>query len=217
MFNFGKKKQKNDEKGFNFQQGNNNPPFLGNSGQPNMQPPGNSNEDDDFGDFGDDDMFPNDLPQQPSRVPQAPSRQRQNNPQFRRETQNPMNMAAPSKEEVEEISESVFSEKTDELIKKIDELKDWQKKVISRLDLEEKEIGYLRGNMSNFKTGIVSRIDDMRKDIKTISIEIKVMEKIFSEIMPTFVENIKDLSEIVDKLKIDPSSIKKKSSSRKRK
>lgn len=113
----------------------------------------------------------------------------------------PRRSPSPTKEEVEEISETIFSEKTEEFVKKLDELKSWQKNVISKLDLQEKEIGYLRGGLNGFRDDIDSKLADCQKGIKEITIEIKVMEKIFSEIMPTFVEKIKELAEITDKLR----------------
>lgn len=108
---------------------------------------------------------------------------------------------SPNKEEVEEISESIFSEKTADLVKKLDEIKVWQKNVISKLELQEKEIGYLRGGINGFRDDIDVRLTDCQKGIKEIRIELKVMEKIFSEIMPTFVEKIKELADIANKLK----------------
>lgn len=201
MFGLGKKKQEKDFMGNpDFQKSNQSPPFSGNPSQPIV--PGFNPENDGFEDFGDGDIFP-----------ESPPKKQQH---FHQERPTSMNMGAPSKEEVEEISESIFSEKTNELLKKIDEVKDWQKKVISRLDLQEKEIGYLRGNMNTFKTGVVGRIEEMRKDIKEISIEIKVMEKIFSEIMPAFVDNIKELSELIDKLKGKSLVAETKKSSKRR-
>ncbi|UCD03831.1 MAG: hypothetical protein JSW73_04805 [Candidatus Woesearchaeota archaeon] len=113
----------------------------------------------------------------------------------------PATSPSPTKEEVEEISESVFSEKTAEVVKKLDDIKVWQKNVISKLELQEKEIGYLRGGINGFRDDIDVRLTDCQKGIKEIRIELKVMEKIFSEIMPTFVEKIKDLADLTDKLK----------------
>lgn len=147
--------------------------------------------------------FLQDTPPQPFTTPEN------NNPvfpsaeldsPFKKEPE-PKYSTISNKEEMEEIADSIFSEKTEELIKKLDEVKNWQKKVISRLDLEEKEIGYLRASLNGLRDNMFARIDDCRNRIKEIGVEVKVIEKVFSEIMPTFVEKIKEFSEEIDRLK----------------
>ena len=59
----------------------------------------------------------------------------------------------------------------------------------------------MRGGINGFREDIDVRLTDCQKGIKEIRIELKVMEKIFSEIMPTFVEKIKELADLTDKLK----------------
>lgn len=157
---------------------------------------------------------PSKSPQSKSKKGDSPFSTSGNSSPFEKKSR-PKRPSSVNKEEVGDIAESVFSEKTEDLVNKLDEIKKWQKKVISRLDTTEKEIGYLRKNVKQSRDSVSTKLEDNRKKIKEINVEIKVMEKIFRQIMPPFVESIKELKEIVGDMK-GFSQYKTESSSKKK-
>jgi hypothetical protein len=48
---------------------------------------------------------------------------------------------------------------------------------------------------------VLGKVEEYGKGVADVGVELKAMQKMFNTIMPTFTENIKELQEIVEKVK----------------
>ncbi len=108
-----------------------------------------------------------------------------------------------SQVETEEIVEAIIEEKWEELVKDVNKIVDWKNKVESRLSEFEIQIENLKQNYSDLNKSVIGKINDYDKHILEIGSDIKAMEKTFSKILPSFTENVNELSRISKRFKGD--------------
>jgi prefoldin subunit 5 len=115
-----------------------------------------------------------------------------------------------SKEQVEEISESVVDERIEDIKKEFKKLTDWKESAEARLVAIMQSLQDLSKNFDNLHTGVLGKIEEYDKGIVEVGTEIKALEKVFSKILPTLTENVSELSRITQKMKESPKSSAKK-------
>ncbi|MBS3151425.1 hypothetical protein J4443_03550 [Candidatus Woesearchaeota archaeon] len=115
---------------------------------------------------------------------------------------------APSKipqrqsiEEIEEIAESIISEKIDELSVNINDISLWREKTSSEIEAIKQEILRIRNHMENLQATMLGKVEDYRKSITDVSIEVKTLSKVLEKILQPLTENVKELSRITERLK----------------
>ena len=104
-------------------------------------------------------------------------------------------------EDIEEIAESIINEKMDELNISLGEMTIWKERVSTEIDAIKQEILRVRNSFENLQTAMVGRVEDYRKNINDMSIEIKALNKIMERIIEPLSENVKELSRITERLK----------------
>jgi len=104
-------------------------------------------------------------------------------------------------EDIEEIAESIINEKMDELNISLGEMTIWKERVSTEIDAIKQEILRVRNSFENLQTAMVGRVEDYRKNINDMSIEIKALNKIMEKIIEPLSENVKELSRITERLK----------------
>lgn len=115
-----------------------------------------------------------------------------------------------SKEQVEEISESVVDERIEDLRKEFKKITDWKEAAEIKLATVVQKLEDLSKNFDNLHVGVLGKIEEYDKGIIEVGTEIKALEKVFSKILPTLTENVSELSRITQKLKESPKSAAKK-------
>ena len=108
-------------------------------------------------------------------------------------------ISASEKERIEEVAEAIIDEKWKELMGDMSKIVEWKRLVDSRLDKIEQQINDLKANFDNLHKGVLGRISEYDKNLTSVGVEIKAMEKVFQKILPTFTENVNRLSRIVKK------------------
>jgi hypothetical protein len=106
-----------------------------------------------------------------------------------------------SSENFEEIAESIVEEKWKEVSSEFDKVTAWKEGVNERLDKLEQATKDLRDSMDNLHKAIVSKISEYDKNLLSVGTEIKAMEKVFSKVLPTFTQNVGELSRAVRAVK----------------
>ena len=104
-------------------------------------------------------------------------------------------------EDIEEIAESIINEKMDELNISLGEMTIWKERVSTEIDAIKQEILRVRNSFENLQTAMVGRVEDYRKNINDMSVEIKALNKIMEKIIEPLSENVKELSRITERLK----------------
>jgi hypothetical protein len=115
---------------------------------------------------------------------------------------------AVSKEDVEEIAETIIDEKWEELMKSVDKIIAWKETIEQRFAKIEQKSKDLKEEFDALHKGVLGKIEDYDKSIKDVGTDIKAMEEVFKKTLPTFTENIHELSRLTRHIK---SKKKKKS------
>jgi hypothetical protein len=108
---------------------------------------------------------------------------------------------AESTDDVEELIEAVIEEKWGELRKSVDKITAWKEKTETKISEIDQAFADLKGNFDKLHQAIIGKIGDYDKNILEVGTQLQAMEKAFSQILPSFTENVNELSRIADKMK----------------
>jgi hypothetical protein len=115
----------------------------------------------------------------------------------------------------EELIEAIIDEKWNELVKDINKVIEWKQKADAKLQVMEQRMNDLKDQFDKLHQAIIGKIGDYDKNMLNVSTEMQAMEKVFSKVLPSFMDNVNELTRITDNMKSSsPSSqmpVKKKS------
>ncbi len=111
---------------------------------------------------------------------------------------NTISMSGPS---TEEIVEAIIDEKWNELVKDINKIIEWKQKADTRIGSMEQQMTDLKEQFDKLHQAILGKIGDYDKNMMDVGAELQAMEKVFSKVLPGFVDNVNELTRITDKMK----------------
>lgn len=88
-----------------------------------------------------------------------------------------------------------------EYMQHIQQLSNLNEKLSQRIEKLEHEFSSLQQNFDKLHQAIIGKIGEYDQNILNVGTEIKAMEKVFQKILPTFTENVNELSRLTQKLK----------------
>ena len=106
-----------------------------------------------------------------------------------------------SREEAEEIIEGIVDEKWNELMKSLDKVLEWKDVTESKITKMEEKIKSLEEDFDKLHQGVISKVGEYDKNIRAVGSDIKAMETVFKKVLPTFTENVAELSRVTKKIK----------------
>ncbi|MBW3023102.1 hypothetical protein KY308_03285 [Candidatus Woesearchaeota archaeon] len=106
-----------------------------------------------------------------------------------------------SMESLQALIEAVIEEKWQDLIKNVSRIADWKEKTDQKLVAMEQQIANLKDSFDKLHTSILEKIGEYDKTITSVGVDLKALEKVFSKILPGFMENVSELSRITEDLK----------------
>ncbi|MFP4423600.1 MAG: proline-rich domain-containing protein [Candidatus Woesearchaeota archaeon] len=145
---------------------------------------------------------PQGAPQGPQGMPQPPSQP----PQGYSQGQSYIN----ERTHIEEIAEAIIDEKWDELVKNLNKISEWKDKTEEKINKFEQELQDVRESFDKLHKAIIGKIGEYDQNILNVGTEIKAMERVFQKILPTFTENVNELSRITKDARNSMSPKKKK-------
>ncbi len=101
-----------------------------------------------------------------------------------------------SDERIEEIAEAIIDEKWQELVKDVKKVIEWKGTMEMRLDQLEQQMKDMKSSMDNMQKAIFGKIADYDKSITNVGTEIKAMEKVFQQVLPSLTESINRLDRV---------------------
>ena len=102
---------------------------------------------------------------------------------------------------IEEIAEAVISEKWEDLIRGVGDLRLWKEKVDTDLSGVKQEIIRTQTRFENLQTAIMGKVSEYGEGVTEISAELKALEKVMEKIINPLTKSVKDLQKVADKIK----------------
>jgi hypothetical protein len=104
-------------------------------------------------------------------------------------------------ERIEETVENMIDEKWDELIGEVKKIVEWKEKVEANLAKLNSDVDHLKEDFNLLHQGVLGKLDDYDRKMTDVDTELKAVGKVFKEVVPQFVDNVKELGSITQSLK----------------
>jgi hypothetical protein len=104
-------------------------------------------------------------------------------------------------ERIEEITESIIDEKWDELLAEVKKIIEWKELVEERQNKMQSSLDKLKGDFNVLHQGVLGKLDAYDTRMQDVGTELNAVGKVFKDVVPQFVENVKELSHITGKMK----------------
>ena len=105
-------------------------------------------------------------------------------------------------ERIEEVAEAIIDEKWEDLMKDINKLLEWKEKIENQMAALEQGFGDLKDNYNSLQKGIVGKVTEYDKTMRTVGTDMKAMESVFQKVLPTLTDNVNELSRLTKKAKV---------------
>lgn len=104
-------------------------------------------------------------------------------------------------ERMEEIAESMIDEKWDDLIAEVKKIVEWKEKMEEKQGKMISELETLKENFKELHQGVLGKLEDYDAQMREVGTELKAVGKVFKDVIPAFVDNVKELKDITKKVK----------------
>jgi prefoldin subunit 5 len=102
---------------------------------------------------------------------------------------------------VEEYVETIIDEKWQELERDIQKIIDWKNRSEQRITDLSSQMAELKERFEKLQTTMLGKVGDYDRTMQDVGADLKAMERVFAKVLPSFTDNVKQLSEITEKLK----------------
>jgi prefoldin subunit 5 len=102
---------------------------------------------------------------------------------------------------VEEYVETIIDEKWQELERDIQKIIDWKNRSEQRITDLNSQMSELKERFEKLQTTMLGKVGDYDRTMQDVGADLKAMERVFAKVLPSFTDNVKQLSEITEKLK----------------
>ena len=104
-------------------------------------------------------------------------------------------------QQIEALIEAVIEEKWQDIERNISKVIEWKESTEQTLQAMQQQIADVKGQVDSLQKAIIGKIGDYDKNILEVGAQLNAMEKAFSQVLPTFTENINELNRITQRLK----------------
>lgn len=99
-------------------------------------------------------------------------------------------------EKIQEVAEAVIEEKWEGLTKDIKAVIEWKNRSEGKMVQLEQEISDLKSSLDSLNSSIIGKVGQYDKNLMEVGTEIKAMEKVFQNILPSLTENVAKLERL---------------------
>ncbi|MBU0459474.1 MAG: hypothetical protein KKH52_00295 [Nanoarchaeota archaeon] len=99
-------------------------------------------------------------------------------------------------ERIEEIAESMIDEKWDELLAEVKKIVEWKESIEEKQTKINHDVEKLKEDFKVLHQGVLGKLEDYDTRMSDVGTELKAVGKVFKDVIPEFVENVKELSSI---------------------
>ncbi|MEK6863301.1 MAG: hypothetical protein AABW53_01250 [Nanoarchaeota archaeon] len=104
-------------------------------------------------------------------------------------------------ERIEEITESMIDERWDDLIAEVKKIIEWKNKMEEKQIKLVNDVEKLKEDFKMLHEAVLGKLEDYDVRMQAVGTDLKAVGKVFKDVIPTFVENVKELSSIKEDLK----------------
>ncbi|MBI1968468.1 hypothetical protein HYS49_01015 [Candidatus Woesearchaeota archaeon] len=104
-------------------------------------------------------------------------------------------------ERMEEIAESLIDEKWEALLKEVKKILDWKEKVEAQQKELVSSVKKLKEDFTVLHQGVLGRLEEYDTRMQDVGTELKAVGKVFKDVVPEFVENVKELSGLTQRMR----------------
>jgi len=102
---------------------------------------------------------------------------------------------------IEEITEGIIDQRWDELIVEVKKILEWKQKVEDAQRKLENDVSKLKDDFKVLHTGVLGKLESYDERMSEVGSELKAVGRVFKDVVPIFVENVKELKHYVEKHK----------------
>ncbi len=99
-------------------------------------------------------------------------------------------------EKIHRVVEAIIDEKWNDVAKDMAALRDWKDRISAKIMQQQQQIDDYRHDVDVLKQGMLGKISDYDHNLSEVGTEIKAMEKVFQQVLPTLTESVNKLEKI---------------------
>src|SRR3989344_8292717 len=99
-------------------------------------------------------------------------------------------------ERIEEFTENLVDQKWDELIAEVKKIVSWKEKMESQQQQLQNDVTKLKEDFKVLHQGVLGQLEEYDTRMRDVGTELKAVGKVFKDVIPEFVQNVKDLKSI---------------------
>ena len=97
---------------------------------------------------------------------------------------------------IEEIAEGIIDEKWDSLIEEVKKIIEWKEGVEGTIQKIHGDVDKLKEDFKELHQGVLGKLETYDNRMTEVGTELKAVGKVFKDVVPEFVENVKELKGI---------------------
>ncbi len=113
----------------------------------------------------------------------------------------PMQQQSYDQGSTEDMVEAIINEKWEEIVKDINKIVKWKHQMEIKITSVEQKVKDLQDSFDKLHAAIIGKISEYDQNILNVGTEVKAMEKVFQKVLPTFTENVNELSRLTTHMK----------------
>jgi len=102
---------------------------------------------------------------------------------------------------IEEITESLIDQKWDELIAEVKKIVEWKGRIETNQQKLQNDVDRLKEDFKLLHQGVLGKLDDYDARMRDVGTELAAVGKVFKDVIPEFVDNVKELSSLTGRMK----------------
>jgi hypothetical protein len=102
---------------------------------------------------------------------------------------------------IQEVAEQIINEKWEEVIKEVQKVVSWKQQVEGHIQTLQDNVQALKDEFNQLRQGVLGRINESDDVVRNVSSELKAVHKVFKDVIPTFTENVAELSRLTGRVK----------------
>ncbi len=114
----------------------------------------------------------------------------------------------PSEKDFEKLAESIIEEKWKQAGERFEKEREWKEKTEVRMATIEKSVTDAKETLESLNRAIVGKVNEYDKSLLSVGTEMKAMEQVFKQILPTLTSNVTELSRVAKEFKRKKTPVK---------